>query len=227
MVAQALFALPWWSVQGFCVFIVSCLLRYSWWKAGILALCLPSLWWVMLWLLAQGLSPWWYFCIFILLFAVSKNAIVERVPLFLSTSEVLSHLVEILPENCRFIDLGCGTGRVLFALAKARPDVQLCGVENAWLPFAFARICQFFYSNVHIRYGSIWQQDLRDFDVVYCYLSPAPMSKLWEKFLKEARPNAWLVSNTFVVPNCPPDFVFDAGDAIQSCLYIWHYPPRV
>lgn len=226
MVAQALFAWPFWAVQAAGVFLSARLLRYAWLNAVFLALFLPALCLVMLWLLAQQWSPWWYLALFLLLFALSKNAMIERVPLFLTTSEVLAHLSEILPENSRFIDLGCGTGRVLFALAKARADVQLCGVENAWLPFIFARVRQMFYPNVRIVYGNIWQQNWHDFDVIYCYLSPAPMPKVWDQFIREAKPQAWLVSNTFSIPNCPPDDVIDAGDAIQSCLYIWHHPPK-
>jgi predicted O-methyltransferase YrrM len=75
--------------------------------------------------------------------------------------------------------------------------------------------------NCRIRYQSLWNVDLAEYDVVYCFLSPAPMPELWKKAQAELRPGALLISNTFEIPGVPPSQVIELNDWRQSKILIW------
>lgn len=51
----------------------------------------------------------------------------------------LGGLVEALPKGGRFVDLGCGSGLLCAALAEARPDAEVLGVDTDALAVAEAR----------------------------------------------------------------------------------------
>ena len=107
----------------------------------------PRWWWLLHLLLLPAvflamqadLPPWLYLLAALLLFAISRNALTERVPLFLTSQAALDALAARLPPAARLIDLGCGTGRLLEGLSRRRPDLILHGVESAWLPWLWAR----------------------------------------------------------------------------------------
>ncbi|HNB00634.1 MAG TPA: hypothetical protein PKO13_10210, partial [Nitrosomonas sp.] len=70
-------------------------------------------------------------------------------------------------------------------------------------------------------WGNFWQYNLSSYDIVYAYLSPIPMDKLWKKVLQEMRPGSILISNSFVVPDVPPSESIAINDFNNSVLYIW------
>jgi hypothetical protein len=72
-----------------------------------------------------------------------------------------------------------------------------------------------------VRWGNLWSTDLSCHDVVYAYLSPAPMSSLWEKARREMRPGSLLVSFRFMIPGVVPARTIGAGG---NCLYVWRLP---
>ena len=69
--------------------------------------------------------------------------------------------------------------------------------------------------------GDFWRTDLARYDVVYAYLSPAAMPRLWAKARREMRPGSLLVSNGFEVPGVPAGRVIPLGDAMRSTLHVW------
>jgi hypothetical protein len=72
-----------------------------------------------------------------------------------------------------------------------------------------------------IRLGSLWDEDLSAYEVVYAYLSPAPMAQLWEKAVREMRPGSLFISNTFAVPGVEPDETVELNDLSHARLLIW------
>ena len=123
----------------------------------------------------------------------------------------------------RFIDLGSGLGGVLTHLARARPDGQYSGVESAPLPFLWSwlRIRLGRHRNCKVRWGSLWDCDLSRYDVVFAYLSPVPMERLWRKARAEMRPGSVFVSSTFAVPEQAPHESVQVDDLHRSTLLIW------
>jgi SAM-dependent methyltransferase len=147
----------------------------------------------------------------------------HRVPLFLSSAKAANHLLTLLPTHAgfRFIDLGCGTGSLLARLACARPDGRFTGIELAPLPYLMSRGRARRHDALDVRWGSFWRADLSRYNVVYAYLSPAPMARLWRKARREMRPGSLFVSNGFCVPGVAPAHSISVGDRVRSTLYVW------
>jgi hypothetical protein len=70
-----------------------------------------------------------------------------------------------------------------------------------------------------IKWGDFWNADLARHDVVYAYLSPAVMPRLWRKAQREMRPGTLLVSNSFTVPGVAP--LKTIPYAAHRALYVW------
>lgn len=187
-----------------------------------LVLAVYALFWPLLVGLASLALPAWAWALAALaLFAVCRHAMTERVPLFLSSRAAVDALADSVPQGVRFADLGAGTGSVVVPLARRRPDLTVIGVESAWLPWLLCRWRGRDLDNLRVRYGDIWKQDWHGFDVVYVYLSPAPMSRVWARFRKDAPADGCLISNTFSVDGAPPDRTVPLDDAMDSQLYFW------
>lgn len=178
---------------------------------------------------------------FLLMLVVYWSTFRSQVPLYLSSHRVWETLEELLPpaelsraaglsrpdatgKHFTFMDIGSGMGGVLTHLASARPDGRYFGVENAPLPYLLSqlRIKLGNYANCQVQWGSMWSCDLAPYDVVFAYLSPVPMAQLWHKVKQEMRPGTLFVSNSFAVPEHPPQYSITLDDMHHSTLHIWH-----
>lgn len=168
---------------------------------------------------------WWFLAAFLALLLINWNSFRERVPLYLSgarTRRRLSERLAGLPADFRFVDLGCGLGGALVQLARDYPRARLVGVETAPLPFLLAWLRCLPHRNCQVRYRSLWDEPLGDYDAVYCFLSPAPMAALWAKARREMRAGSLLISNSFEVPGVPAGEVIELHDWRASRLLLWH-----
>ncbi len=175
--------------------------------------------------LQSGQWPaWWFLVAFLLLLLVNWNSFRERVPLYLSgarTRQRLSERLAGLPADFRFIDLGCGLGGTLVQLARDYPAARLVGVETAPLVFLAAWLRCLPYRNCRVRYRSLWHEALGAYDVVYCFLSPAPMPELWQKARGEMQVGSLLISNSFEIPGVLPQETIELQDWRDSRLLLW------
>ncbi|MGL6070228.1 SAM-dependent methyltransferase [Craterilacuibacter sp.] len=191
---------------------------------AILSACFLPLLMLALWL---SLPVWVYALGGLLTFSLARNAVFERVPLYLSSTEACQVLADWLPTGCRVLDAGSGDGKAVLALARLRPDVVVTGLENAYLPYLMAK-ARFVLAgsprNALLRYGSFWQTKWGDYDVVYAFLSPEPMPRLWQTFLKAGARHAVLISNTFAIPGTPADETLPLSGPLQRELFIWRQP---
>jgi SAM-dependent methyltransferase len=123
--------------------------------------------------------------------------------LSLQPTDCRSGLAALTTEvhGLRFLDLGAGIGSVLHPLARERPDGHFTGVENAPATWLIGRLRTAGLANCDWRWGDIWRTDLAAYNVVYAFLSPAPMAALWEKVRQEMRPGSLFISNSFAVPD--------------------------
>lgn len=166
---------------------------------------------------------------FLIMLLVYWTTFRSQVPLYLSSKRVWQTLEELLPplqtdKKFTFMDIGSGMGGVLTHLSTVRPDGRYYGVEIAPLPYLFSwlRIKLGRYSDCHVTWGSLWDCDFAQYDVVFAYLSPVPMEKLWLKVKQEMRPGTLFISNTFAVPEHPPQYAITLDDMHHSTLNIWH-----
>jgi SAM-dependent methyltransferase len=174
--------------------------------------------------LAQRLAipPGWYLAVFALLVLVYWSSFRSRVPLYLSNRPTAAALLELIPRRAgvRFLDLGSGTGGLLRTLARQRPDCRFCGIENAPLPWLLSRLAGP-PPNLRLHRGDFWRENLGDYDVVYAFLSPVPMPRLWEKARAEMRPGTLLVSNSFAVPDAAAGEIREVGDRRGTRLHCY------
>jgi hypothetical protein len=169
-----------------------------------------------------NLAPHWYLGAFVALLIVYWRVPQSRVPLYLSSHQVASVVASLLPDQGgRAMDLGCGNGAFLRSLARLRPDCSFIGVEYAPLPWLWARLTCAGLDNCRIDFGDYWHHSIADFNLVYAFLSPAPMSRLWGKAAAEMRPDAWLVSNSFEVPGQEAAQVLRVTDRRMTRLYCY------
>ena len=166
---------------------------------------------------------------FLVMLAIYWSTFRSQVPFYLSSKRVWQTLEELLPahdadKRFTFMDIGSGMGGVLIHLADVRPDGDYYGVENAPLPYLLSRIRLKLgrRTNCQIMWRSLWKCDLAPYDVVFAYLSPVPMEKLWHKVKQEMRPGTLFISNSFAVPEQPPQYSITLDDMHHSTLHIWH-----
>lgn len=194
-------------------------------------------WWLIIQLLfapalvlalALYLPPGIFLAAFIIMLAMYWSTFRTQVPLYLSSNKVWQALENFLPSaktgvNFKFIDLGSGLGGVLTHLANVRPDGQYTGVESAPLPFLWSwlRIRLGGHDQCQVHWGSLWNCNLGQYDVVFAYLSPVPMKRLWQKARAEMRPGSIFISSTFTVPDLLPHETVKVSDLHQSTLLIW------
>lgn len=209
---------------------------------GLLAVILSrlaglALWWLVIQflfapalvvMLASNIPSWFFLAAFLILLVTYWSTFRTQVPLYLSSNKVWRALESFLPEvktgnSFSFIDAGSGLGGVLTHLAKVRPDIHYTGVESAPMPFLWSwlRIRLGGYRNCEVNWGSLWDCDLAQYDVVFAYLSPVPMAQLWRKARAEMRPGTVFISSTFAVPNQAPHQTVQVDDLHHSTLLVW------
>jgi len=197
----------------------------------IAALSGAARWWPPLHLLfapaivfTHGLqvTPLWWAAAFIALLVVFGSTFRTQVPLFLAGDCVRAKLAELLvpDRSLRFIDLGCGLGGVVAKLKQARPECEFHGVELAPLPYVVSRL-RAGRSGCRIERRDLMTIDLSAYDVVYAFLSPAPMPQLWAKAKREMRPGTLFVSLAFAVPGVAADEVIPVSGSERHTLYVW------
>ena len=106
-------------------------------------------------------------------------------------------------------------------LADHFPDSHFTGVEHAPLAWLVGRYFCIGRPNIHWRWEDMWQVKLDDFDVVYAFLSPVPMPRLWEKIQAEMQPGSLFISNSFPVPGAAPDRIIDVDCTPSRPLYCY------
>lgn len=107
-----------------------------------------------------------------------------------------------LKPGMKVIDLGSGSGRLLFLAAA--DGAQATGYElNPFLVWQ-TRLASFlkkFSGLVSVRRQSIYTANVKEADVVFCFLMPKPMAKLESKLFAEMKPGSKIISYVFPFPN--------------------------
>nr|WP_315466923.1 class I SAM-dependent methyltransferase [uncultured Undibacterium sp.] len=124
-------------------------------------------------------------------------------------------------KSPRFIDVGSGLGGLLIKLADNRKDANFFGIEIAPLPWLLSRLRgRLLKSSVNFKFGDFYDLDFSDFDVIFCYLSPAAMPSIWAKVESEMVPGSIFLSYEFIVPFVDPDFSLQI-ESDGRYLYGW------
>ena len=204
---------------GGAAFILAKLTRQPWWWQLIHALFAPLAWFVH----ELPINPSWFFLIFILLLLVYRGALTGQIPLYLSNNDTADVLTQLISERprARFIDLGAGIASIVRPLAIALPEATFDGIENAPITWIIGLLRTARLKNCCWQWGDLWSPNLKEYDIVYAFLSPAPMPALWKKIQNEMRPGSLFISNSFPVPGIEASTIIDIDDARQSRLYCY------
>lgn len=215
-------AMPWRETSlaiGAAALLFATLSRQPWWWRAIHAAFMPLVWFTH----NLAIDPGWFLLAAILLLLVYRGALTGQVPLYLSNRQTVSALAELLAERgpSRFLDLGAGIGSTTVPLADHFPDSHFTGYENAPLTWLAGFLLSRGRPNVDWRCTDLWQARLGDYDLVYAFLSPAPMPRLWDKVCAEMKPGSLFVSNSFAVPGRVPDRVIEVDCTPPRPLYCY------
>jgi len=173
----------------------------------------------------SSVPSWVYPAALVFCLLIYWNSASEQVPLYLTNRRTWKALSELVQEkNAKtFVDLGSGLGGVVTYLAGAHPDLRTTGLETAPLVFLASKIRVMVSGrgNAQVLYKSIWDEDLAAHDLVYCFLSPVPMPRMFAKAKAEMRPGTLFVSNSFAVREQEPTLIKDVVDGRKTRLYVY------
>ncbi len=114
-------------------------------------------------------------------------------------------MAEVKPDEVVY-DLGCGDGRIIICAAREF-GARAVGVElNPWLYFlALVKVwVKGLSRRVKVIFGNLHQVDLKEADVVTIFLYSHVNDLLQEKFQRELKPGARIVSYVWVLKNWKP-----------------------
>lgn len=115
-------------------------------------------------------------------------------------------------------ELGCGRARFLRIVEEMFCQnvfekhfrLDLIGVENLssiYLLTKFGR--KFQGSAIKLINGDFFSLDLKNADLIYCYLNNETMKNLGEKFIRECKKGTQIISRRFPIPQFIPEKVIE------------------
>jgi len=233
------------QLLGFCLAILAWQVAPSITFAGItfamvavltaLFLKLPTVWILFngalplgLWFIQPGAQLAWIPLVaLLLLFILFLPTMLSGVPYYPSSKQAYQIVLDHLPEekHFKFIDLGCGFAGMLVFLSRRRPLGTFVGIEISPLAYLLSRASALIHrsTNLKIKYHSLWAVDLKEYDVVYAFLSPLVMEKLWEKVQSEMRPGSIFISNSFETPG-QPEKIYQLEDDKKCRVLLYRIP---
>ncbi len=128
-------------------------------------------------------------------FVSTGRATIKRI-----TSEVQ------IKERATIYELGCGYAKFLRVMEKASPHTKLIGVEDLLSIYLIAKIrLKLQGSRIKLLKNDFFKVELKDADLVYCYLNNATMNKLGDIFKQECKKGIQIISRSFPIPQLEPE----------------------
>lgn len=115
------------------------------------------------------------------------------------TKIIVKEAGRLKPE--RIVDLGCGDGKLVIALAKAGYKVD--GIEiQPWLVRRAKRAVKKagLEAKVNIYWGSFWNLDTSEYDLAVIFGVQHIMTRLEKKLKSEMPAKSYIISNSFIFP---------------------------
>ncbi len=143
---------------------------------------------------------WAVIVLFILIpFALAGTSFAPWVPTRTSDLERVQKIIQAKTAK-RFLEFGCGDGRVSHYIAKHNPELHVVGIEFAFPMYVMAKIRQKMspLPNLTIQLGSGFKKDFSQYDIIYMFGMPDSIAKkIIPKFKEQARPGTRLISYVF------------------------------
>ncbi len=134
--------------------------------------------------------------------------------------KVRKALLQVLPKKPPKIiyELGCGFGTLSIYLARHYPATRVVAFEKAFVPFLVSQVASLFVPNLEVRWVDFLTIDLREADLLICYLFPGGMKALAKRPMKGT-----LISHTFSLPGYQPHQEMVAGDLYRTKIYSYEF----
>ncbi len=119
----------------------------------------------------------------------------------------------------RFYDLGAGTGRALI-VAGREFGARAAGYELSPLFYAIAKINLWLRrSRAELHFGNFLDADLRDADVVFCFLIGRVLPAVEEKLKAEIKPGTRIICYGFPLARMKPAKILPVRQRWKLFLY--------
>jgi len=111
-----------------------------------------------------------------------------------------------IKEQSTIYELGCGRARFLRTTEKLFPQIKLIGIENLSSLYLINKLrLKLQGSRIKLLKKDFFAVNLKDADLIYCYLNNSTMQKLGEKFKQECLPGTQIISRSFPIPQFKPE----------------------
>ena len=153
----------------------------------------------------------------ILMLITATISLFLKVPYVPTKKRVMKKMIEVarLKNNDVVYDLGCGDGRLLFEAEKTK-KVHGKGYELAPIPYLLAKMGGFFHnSKTKIHMSNFFGANLKDANIVFCYLGTETMGELYKKIKRECKKGTRIISNTFSVQGIKPSKIWPQNKKLR------------
>jgi methylase of polypeptide subunit release factors len=120
------------------------------------------------------------------------------------------------------VELGSGWGGIAIEAAKTYPQCKVIGFECSPVPLMMARLRKLLnprLKNLRFVRRDFFDFDMKDADVVLCYLSNPHMARLEPKLDKELHEGAEVISSTFHMPHWKTHRIHTIGGMYDTKIF--------
>jgi SAM-dependent methyltransferase len=150
----------------------------------------------------------------------------HKVPFVPTPRKIVNRMVDmadILP-NEKICDLGSGSGRILFTVAKFHRENLIVGFEYSFILRLVSKFFRWFRWGgkkiIQIVNQDFFNIDLYDFDVIFCFLTPEALRILAPKF-QTLKPGSRIISYMFALEN--QENFMEVADHVTEKDSIYYY----
>jgi precorrin-6B methylase 2 len=132
----------------------------------------------------------------------------DKVPFVPTPRKIVKRMVEMadILANEKICDLGSGSGRIIFTVAKFHRENLIVGIEKSLTLRLVSKFFRWLHlaskKRIQIINQDFFNIDLYDYDVIFCFLTPEAMRILAPKF-QTLKPGSRIISYMFPLENQP------------------------
>ncbi len=149
-----------------------------------------------------------FFIIICIIFMIFMITLLLGAPFVAARNHKVKTMVDLTEsnENNIFYDLGSGDGKILIEAAKRNSFKKGIGIEiNPILVFLSRRKIKKLglEDKIEIKWGNIFKANIKDADVVFCFLLQPTNNLLEKKLISQLKPGVKIASLAFTFKNIP------------------------
>ena len=116
--------------------------------------------------------------------------------------DIMLKIANLKPTDVVY-ELGFGSGSLTFEASKVAS--RAIGYEISIPLVCWGKLVKWLTrSKAEIHFGSIWKQNYRDADVLFCYLMPNSMQRIYKEIWPTLRPGTRVITHAFRIHDKEP-----------------------